>query len=569
MQMRLSVSDFWLKGAFFVSTCGVTIVVNPLTAYDPINLIKMLFLACGSFALLPYVLLKINVMKSMLLVSSFSLLMLLGMIVALFHSDVEKNQQLWGVWGRSTGLLTYFSLAVLLIASAIYVTQSKSAVQLLNMFQKTSYFITFYVVLQYAGLDPINWSQKLPFATLGNINFMSSLLGLATSLMISRTVFSVNSLASKAFLLTLCCLNSIIIFASGSIQGLGIILVGISITIFIKIWFYLGKLIALIFMMTITLMGLLISLGTVGYGPLGRLLIQETVLYRLDYWNAGYRMFLDNPLFGVGIDSYGDFYRMYRDLIAVERTGPGRISNTAHNVFLDVMSGSGAIAGLSFVAIYFGTSFLILRLALSKQVLNDTKHLSVLLISGAVFMMVSINQIGVAVWIFLFLGMAQGILSLYGKETDDSDNDKNRIRQKTNQAIVDISRKKDEKSLLVPLVSILSATFGIFASSPPNIEDSKFLAAYKASNVREMSSIVERSGATLFHKEKLLEYLVKNSTEEVALKNAQKLFAENPRSFFAAQVIFFSKSSSSEEKMAASRALRSLDPKNERVLEGN
>jgi hypothetical protein len=48
-----------------------------------------------------------------------------------------------------------------------------------------------------------------------------------------------------------------------------------------------------------------------------------------------------NSLNGVGLDSYGDFYRPFRSLEAVTRTGPQRVTNTAHNIFLDVTTGAG------------------------------------------------------------------------------------------------------------------------------------------------------------------------------------------------------------------------------------
>jgi O-antigen ligase len=63
-------------------------------------------------------------------------------------------------------------------------------------------------------------------------------------------------------------------------------------------------------------------------------------------------MTLENLTNGVGVDSYGYFYKEYRDLEAIERTGPERVSNTAHNVFLDISSGAGIFAGFIFASIF-------------------------------------------------------------------------------------------------------------------------------------------------------------------------------------------------------------------------
>jgi hypothetical protein len=44
----------WVKVLLWTSTVGVTVIVNPFTGYDPINLVKMLVLVTASLALIPY-----------------------------------------------------------------------------------------------------------------------------------------------------------------------------------------------------------------------------------------------------------------------------------------------------------------------------------------------------------------------------------------------------------------------------------------------------------------------------------------------------------------------------------
>jgi O-antigen ligase len=559
----------WVKVLLWTSTVGVTVIVNPFTGYDPINLVKMLVLVTASLALIPYLFVFAHTLNRLgRILLSLGLLMISGMLLALFSSQIPIAQQFWGTWGRSTGVLTYFSLLVLLFSVAIFVIQNSDINYLLNWFQKTSYFITIYVLIQYADLDPINWSQKLPFATLGNINFMSSFLGFATCLMISKAVFLSIPLSTRAFFLIVTVLNFVLILATGSIQGLGIIIVGIVLTSFIRLWERYGKYVAISFVTLLSFLGILVSLGVAGFGPIGKWLVQTTVLYRIDYWGSGYRMFLDNPFLGVGVDSYGDFYREYRDLMAVERTGSGRISNTAHNVFLDVLSGSGAVAGLSFIAIYLGISFLILRLSIRDIHSVEAKLLSPLIISSSVFLLVSINQIGVAVWVFLFLGIALGVLVLNGNaEFLNNSNPKRNL--KTNRVLSkDSSQKLSKGPLPIFIASISLACVGFFASLPPNVTDSQFLAAYKESDIGKMSTIVRQPGANLFHQEKYLEFIVQKGPEEGALEAARDLFKENPRSFFAAQVIYFSKLTSPAEKQEMARILVALDPNNEQVLGG-
>lgn len=568
MKTQVNSVQRWAKVLLWVSTVGVTVIVNPFTGYDPINLIKMLVLVSASFALMPYLFVFSRTLNRLgRIFLSLGFIMLSSMLAALFSSEAPIDQQIWGNWGRSTGILTYLALLILLFTAAIFVILTSNVNYLLNWFLKTSYFITIYVIIQYADLDPINWSQKLPFATLGNINFMSSFLGLATCLMISKAVFLSIPFSARSFFLIMAALNCALIFATGSIQGIGVILVGIVLVSFIRLWERYGKNVAISFMTLLSLLGIFVFLGVAGFGPLGKWLLQTTVLYRIDYWGSGYRMFIDNPLFGVGVDSYGDFYRQYRDLLAVERTGPGRISNTAHNVFLDVLSGSGVVAGLSFIAIYLGISFFILKLSISNLDSVEAKLLSPLIISSSVFLLISINQIGVAVWVFLFLGIALGVLIVSGNaEFFKNSNSKKNLN--TNRVFSGgISQKLGKGSLPFFAASISLACVGFFASLPPNVTDSQFLKAYRESNVGKMSTIVSQPGANLFHQEKYLEFLVQKGPEEGALEAARDLFRENPRSFFAAQVIYFARLSSPTEKQEMARILVALDPNNEKVLE--
>ena len=569
MKRQVGSAISWVKVLLWISTVGVTVIVNPFTGYDPINLVKMLVLVTASLALIPYLFVFAHTLKR--LGRTFLLLgfiMISGMFTAILSSQVPIAQQIWGTWGRSTGILTYLALLILLFSAAIFVIQNSDINYLLNWFQRTSYFTTIYVLIQYADLDPIHWSQKLPFATLGNINFMSSFLGLATCLMISKCVFLSAPFSTRAFLLIMAVLNSCLILATGSIQGIGIIIVGVALTIFIRLWERHGKYIAISFMTFLSLLGIFVSLGVAGFGPIGKWLVQTTVLYRIDYWGSGYRMFSDNPFFGVGVDSYGDFYREYRNLMAVERTGPGRISNTAHNVFLDVLSGSGAVAGLSFIAIFLGISFLILRLSIRNFHSVEAKLLSPLIVSSSVFLLVSINQIGVAVWVFLFLGIALGVLILNGN-VEFLNNSNSKRNLKTNRMFSkDSSQNLSKRSLPIFMASLSMGCVGFFASLPPNVTDSQFLAAYKESDIGKMSTIVSQPSASLFHQEKYLEFLVQKGPEEGALEAARDLFKENPRSFFAAQVIYFSRLSSPAEKQEMARILVALDPNNKQVLEG-
>jgi hypothetical protein len=120
-------------------------------------------------------------------------------------------------------------------------------------------------------------------------------------------------------------------------------------------------------------------------------------------------MTLDHPFFGVGFDNYGDWYRRYRDLDAISARGVDTMSNAAHNVFLDISTAGG----FPLLIVYLAILGLTVRAAF--KLLLRTKNFDAPLagIVGAWFAyvaqsLISINQIGLAVWGWVFSGAIIG-----------------------------------------------------------------------------------------------------------------------------------------------------------------
>jgi hypothetical protein len=245
--------------------------------------------------------------------------------IVIFLNSAPWSQQLWGVWGRATGFVTYLAFIIIMLSASITGIQGYGPT-IRKAFEKLSYFITFYAVIQAAELDPINWSQKAIIATLGNINFMSSFLGLAAISMMSRVINEKIGFTGKLHYSFLSLVNLLLIWISGSIQGIAIFISGVTVSMVMYFRKNIGFQKAIIMLSVISSAGFVVFLGTAGLGPL-RSLYQETVSFRIDYWSAAIRMTLANWKNGIGIDSYGDYYQQYRDTRAVASTGPQRVSN--------------------------------------------------------------------------------------------------------------------------------------------------------------------------------------------------------------------------------------------------
>jgi len=551
-----------LVGAF------TTLAINPWFAYDPINLPKMLVLSIGAGFLLGGLFFdsawRSNL--SILLISGFFALFL---FISFFANSTDKFQQLWGVWGRSTGLLTYCAFIVILLSAVI--ESSNDSLSLIRLiFERVGYVITFYTFLQVLDLDPINWSQKLMVATLGNINFMSSFLGLTSISYLSRVYMQRHSVSSKIFYLAIVITNLYLILISQSIQGVGVFFAGLTILMVFYIRGKVNLFVALSVLSASSAIGVMVLLGTAGLGPLSNLR-QETVIFRIDYWTAALNMIRANPLHGVGIDSYGDYYRQFRSFEAVTRTGPQRVSNTAHNIFLDISSGAGIVAGLLFLAIIALVLISILS-ALKRDYRNEDFVVYAGMFFGfIVFCMISINQIGIGVWGFVFAGLLIGNFVKFRFTVTFDKIQSRKLKGTTNPAKTKVAVegssvpiRGQKKNLHLTLSCVLSLLLGLLALVP-NFQDAKFLSAMRNANLDQAIDLSRKVGIQEFHREALVAALVKAGRGKEGLAVATEIIRRNPNNWQAWVAILLSDEASSEQRANAASQLIRLDPNNEAI----
>jgi hypothetical protein len=220
--------------------------------------------------------------------------------------------------------------------------------------------------------------------------------------------------------------------------------------------------------------------GTLYKGPLASLLYKESVTYRGDYWSAGWKMTVDNPIFGVGIDSYGDWYRRGRTLAATVRRGPDVTANAAHNVFLDISSNGG----FPLVAIYLTLMVMVVISAI--KVLRRSTGFNpafVGLVAGWVAFqaqsIISINQIGLAVWGWIFSGL------IIGYEI----NTRNVVATPTVAKKGRAVSKPAQASAASVVAVFVAFLVGVLVASPPYLASAKFNTARESGN----ATMVEES----------------------------------------------------------------------------
>ncbi len=552
---------------------ATTVVVNPWSAYDPINLPKLLVISTGAAYMLGWIIFNL---KGASRSHSYLIILVMAFLTSLVISYLTNSspwyQQFWGVWGRATGLLAYISFLVILLAAHL-MASTQTLKQTRVIFERVGYFITFYTLLQLLALDPINWSQKLMVATLGNINFMSSFLGLTAISYTSRFLREKSNLSSKLYFVFMVFLNLYLIVVSKSIQGLGVFFAGVAMLLTFLIRRNSDFLKSIFFLTSTIMIGTFALAGTAGFGPLS-ILQQETVLFRIDYWQSGLNMLISNPLNGIGIDSYGDYYREYRSLEAVTRTGPQRVTNTAHNIFLDVFSGAGLIAGLLFLAIMLLAALSALK-SLKLNLKDDNFTVFVAMWLGfIVFCLISINQIGVGVWGFLFTGLITGTMANYHSEFKAVEGQEKSRKSKSGevnanrtQGLRPSLKNSQSSSPAEVLMSLLLALAVLVIALIPNVTDARFLAAIRNPDLSRALELVNDVGVQDFHKEQLIRRLAEQNKQEESLRLALEVIDKNSRNWPAWVEIMVNEKASNAQKEEAAKRLIALDPNNKLVQE--
>jgi O-antigen ligase len=391
--------------AFMVSVVVLTLNV---ASFDPFNIPKFVTLgitACISlYFILRFPPILSNFDRILLLLAG---LFLTGLALStLNHGD--KWRSIVGTYGRNMGILTYLFLVIIFLSTA-FSKNGKLNDNHLFIFLPLCLFITFYGTIQFSGDDPFRWNNPYSpiIGTFGNPNFMSAFLG--TSIVICVAIL-VNikkiSLGWRFVIISLAATAIFLILESRSIQGFLFAYLGI---VVMSNLHFMSKLKIRLLVGFLTVASSILGiLGLLNRGPLAEYLYAPSISARGDYWRAAVRMSKDFPLFGVGIEKYGDFFPQYRDLQQVQGRNWATYSDNAHNVFLQIASTSGIITAFSLALLHlviWTMTFSKLRAAKSIEERNTLIALLSISVASSSPMLISVDNIGVAAVSWFNLGL--------------------------------------------------------------------------------------------------------------------------------------------------------------------
>jgi hypothetical protein len=549
----------------------VAVIVITGSVTDPVNVTK-LFALGGVGAAAFGVLLAFGLPE--LWKNSKILVLLVGLFLitsmnAIMNSTSPLVQNIYGVYGRNTAFVTYVLLIFVILAAAVLRRAQSFEILIRGL------FIAGVINVIYCGWvilfgDFIPWNNPYGniLGTFGNPNFIGAFLGLFAASMVAYSLKAGLNIWIRISVGLLFLITVYEIIDSNAIQGRVVVAAGLAI-----VGFYLvrskfqNSLVQLTYLAIVAVGGVYALLGALQIGPLTKFIYKTSVSLRGEYWQAGWNMGSQHPLTGVGFDTYGDWYRRLRDTQALVLPGPNIVTNAAHNVPLDVFSFGGWPLFISYLSVVFLSAIAIFKVTLRTKAYDSTfVTLTTAWVCYQLQSIISINQIGLAIWGWLFGGalIAYEIATrqsngLSGADGSVTKSVKGKLHQSGHSEIIFSST----------LVAGIGAVVGLLIAAPPYSADAKWRSALSSQSVEKVEEALTPGYLNPMNSYKYasaVQLLESSKLFDLALKYAKIGVEFNPNHFDSWKMLYFISKSSPEEKALALENMKRLDPNNPNVL---
>jgi len=473
---------------------------------------------------------------------------------ASINSKSPFTQNYFGTYGRNTGFLTYVMLSMVFLG-ALLISSYKSFTSIWKGFLFTGIVNFAYCSWVLLFGDFLGWNNpyKSILGLFGNPDFISAFLGMFITGVLAYVFAPGTETRWRTVGLLIIPISLFEIVKSHAIQGLVVTAGGLALVLFFKLRSVTSRRIyTLSFLALVIGMGLVAILGTLQKGPL-KFVYKRSVSFRGTYWHAGIKMGENHPITGIGMDSYGDWYRRARPPIAlIDTPGKSVMSNVSHNVVVDLFASGGFPLLVAYLASVILTGAAIVRiLKRSREYEFLFVGMTAVWICYEVQSFISINQIGLAVWGWLF----GGLLIAYEVSTRDKSASKPEKFKST----------KNLSPISPNLVAGIGILVGLLIGFPPFNADTKWASAMKQHDAALVEKVLT---PTLFNPADSQKYgmaveLFANSQlGDLAHKYALKAVNFNPDNFDAWYQLYTLSNSTPQEKSLSLSNMKRLDPLN-------
>lgn len=338
------------------------------------------------------------------LVISLIFVLQIGMTIAAFLSEATPARMAIGYPGRANGLIYYLSLFTLVYLAIVSEIPKGQSRKVHLAIQVPLIVNVIYGLFQYLGLDPIPWINPYNpiVGTLGNPNFASTFLAVASLYYLMLAIY-INH-PTRILILLLSSTSIFLMIKTESIQGPILFAFGISLYVISEIYRRSRKF-GLISLISLLCTGSFLLYSFLGFGPLGNLLFQYTLQLRSQYWIIAIKSALDNPLFGLGPDSYINGFRANRTIDFVKERSLDLTVDSAHNTILNFAANFGLINSIFYSAIILLISIVALEIIHhSGKTQFLPRFMAITWIALLLQSMISIEQIGLGVYQWIIGG---------------------------------------------------------------------------------------------------------------------------------------------------------------------
>jgi O-antigen ligase len=545
----------------FIGVPFATVFLMTDTLTDPVNVTKLFATGCVGVAVFSVA--AVYGQKELWISSRWlviaTILFLLSGLNSVFNSSAPLTQNIYGVFGRQTGFIAYLVLAMVMLGAAL-LRSKKSFDRIVWALLIAGAINIVYAAWAIAFGDFIGWSN--PYGNIlglfGNPNFIGAFLGMFIT---GSIAFAFSSHFSWAYRITFIVLGLLALYEikeSHAVQGLVVTGAGLA-----MIGFYLvrsrtkGNFLTTAYVFAVAITGGFAIAGALQKGPLASLIYKKSVSLRGTYWETGINIGMDKPLTGAGMDSYGNWYRAFRpDRALVDMPGAKVVTNAAHNVVIDIFAYGGFPLLISYLAILLVGVWAIVRVTLRNRSYDGTfVALATTWLSYQLQSIISINQMGLAIWGWLLVG----VLVAYEYSTRPQPEGAEKVK----------AVKQKELVFSPQLVGGIGVVVGALIAVPPMSADMAWKSALKAQSIQQVeaaltpSYLKPRDSARLAQAVLLFE---NSKLPDLAYKYAKEGVEFNPDYFDAWRVLYSVTNSTVQDKELALANMKRLDPKNPDVL---
>jgi len=540
--------------------CGIiTISYTPFASIDPTSPVKMAILGTCAFTIFLIIITTYPVgLKSNTQVLLVVFLFVTDLFLVFFLSSENKIEQFYGAISRNFGLLTQLSLAIFLLAAMVFSSQS-TIIRFKKSVLVYGAINMFYGLIQVMGLDFVrNWETTYANSARGffaNPNQNSSFTALVALVSISNLLNSKRKITEHLGSISFLFIAIVNLYFTRSTQGYLILIFGLMLLFLLFLRqsavyskYFIPAVLAVIGFSFLAILDIFQKL------PWKSFLYSSTIEARGDYWRAGLEMGTNNPIFGVGLDKYLEWYRIYRDDTSAARPYALEVSNSAHNVFIDYFAFGGIPLLLLYLSIQFLVVLKLFRIIKSNSEYNSELITLILIFSSFTLQsLVSPVHIGFHIWGWVTMGLVLGW-------------EQNQRGQNVTNPKPTFESAEDKKimttKLRFTLVSILGLTLGFLISSPYLVQETRFRnGVYGVKSEQEMYNAANFAPKSSYRMAQAAWKLYSNGYKESSLKLALDSVAYSPNNYSAWLVLYSMEDLDPKMKELVNKNINRLEPR--------